>query len=401
MAQTVSGETAIGADEDGVSKLFLLLEPEISGPIAEDLDGTFSVRFEADGSRTGVGSRQSFSSISAPVIKGDDVRLEIDEAYLDIIAGDLDVTVGKQIIAWGSIDGVRVTDTINPARLTESVARNQRPDRIPIWAVRLRGRLGAMDFDLVAAPDPTVNQIALADDAFFPQAPRFLAGLPSTDNLPPITREERNDLIADGTLGARLAFRFEATDLRFSLVSAPDHDGVPVANGPVIEIQHDRRHTIGAELVRQIGPVVARFEVAWTPDAMFNIADTFATQTTQDSRIIAGFGADFTGPLDTYINLQLIIDHAASDERLVRPDTDVITTLRAQKSFADEDYNARLEWFSSFTDGDGVLRLELSRRLNDQMSLFVGGDYFYGPRNGLFGQYVDRSRGLIGLRLEL
>ena len=400
-AQTISGETAIGVDEDGVSKLFLLLEPEVSGSLGTDVDGTISLRLEADGSQTGVGTRRSFSPVSAPLIKGDDVRLEIDEAYLDIIAGDLDITLGKQIIAWGSIDGVRVTDTINPARLTEGVARNQRPDRIPIWAMRLRGRLGAMDFDLVTAPDPTVNQQPLLGDAFFPEAPRLLAGLPSSDGLPPLTREDRGDLIDDATLGARVSFRFEATDLRFSLVSAPDHDGVPVANAAGIELRHARRHTIGAELVRQIGPVVARFELAWTPDAEFNLADTLATQITKDSRIIAGLGSDFTGPFDTYVNLQLIVDHVASDEALVRPDTDVISTVRVQKSFADEDYNARLEWFSGLTDGDGVLRLELSRRLNDQFSLFAGGDYFYGPRDGLFGQYSDRSRILFGLRAEL
>jgi len=294
-----------------------------------------------------------------------------------------------------------VVDTVSPARLTEGLAREPRPDRIPIWAARVQAIAGSFDFDFVVAPDPTVNQFPEPGAAFFPTAPRFLAGLQPTGPLPPITREDRGDLIDDATVGARISYRLDATDFRLSFLRGVDQDGIPVFDGQAIELRHPVRHTIGFEFVRQFGAVVGRLESAWTPDARFVVADTFGTQTAEADRIISGIGADFSGPLETYVNAQLIVDHVSSDQELVRPQTDVISTLRIQKDFEDDLHSARIEWLHSFTDADGLVRAEIERRLDDQFSIFVGGDLFYGSRDGIFGQFSDASRILCGVRFSI
>lgn len=400
-AQTVDGEIIVAADEDGLSRAAVLIEPEAIISVAPAVDAVMSLRMETAGSRTGTGSRSGFSPISAPLVKGDDFRVEIDEFYLSIPAGALEFTLGKQEIAWGSIDGARVVDTISPARLTEGLARNPRPDRIAIWAARMRAIAGRVDFDLVFAPDPTANQLAEPGAAFFPQAPRFLAGFQPTGPLPPITREDRGNLIEDATLGARISYRLDATDLRISFVRGIDQDGVPVFDGQRIELRHPRRHTIGLEFARQFGGVVGRLEAAWTPDARFVVAGSLGSEVAQVDRIVGGMGADFSGPLDTYVNVQLIVDHVSSDLELVRPRTDVISTLRIQKDFDDDLHALRAEWLSSLTDADGLVRLELSRRLDDRFSLFLAGDIFYGSSRGIFGQFSERSRILTGIRFSL
>jgi hypothetical protein len=261
--------------------------------------------------------------------------------------------------------------------------------------------IGRVDLDLVFAPDPTVNQLAEPDAAFFPQAPRFLAGLQPAGPLPPILREDRGDLIGDATIGARISYRLDATDLRVSLVRGIDQDGIPVFDGERIELRHPRRHTIGLEFVRQFGGFVGRLETAWTPDARFVVAGTLGTETDRVDRIVGGLGADFSGPFGSYVNVQLIADHVSSQRALVRPRTDLISTLRIQKDFEDNLHTVRAEWLNSFTDSDGLVRLELSRRLDDRFWFFFGGDIFYGSSRGIFGQFSDKSRILSGIRFSL
>jgi hypothetical protein len=401
-AQTaIDGEIAVGIDEEGLSKALMLIEPEAFVAIGPGIDAVVSLRIEAAGSETGTGSRSGFSPISAPFVKEDDLRMEIDELYFSIPAGALEFTLGKQEIAWGSIDGARVVDTVSPVRLTEGLARVPRPDRIPIWAARIEAIIGSFDFDFVFAPDTTVNQLAEPGAAFFPQAPRFLAGLQPVGPLPPIIREDRGKLVDDATFGARISYRFAATDVRFSVLRGIDQDGVPVFDGQQIELRHPRRHTLGLEFVRQLGAVVGRLEAAWTPDAQFIVANTLGTQVAEADRIVGGMGADFSGPFDSFVNAQVIVDHVSSDRELVRPATDVISTFRIQKEFDDDLHSARLEWLHSLTDADGLFRMDVSRRLDQQFSLFLGVDLFYGSSDGIFGQFADRSRILCGLRFSI
>ena len=388
----VEGSAEIAARDDGISRSGLLVIPEWSDSIGDDVETTLSFRIESALSDTGLGTTSSFSSLSKPLVGGDEFRISINEAYLTFVSEDVDVILGKQEIAWGSIDGVRVTDTVNPKRLTEFLAREPRPDRIPIWAARIKARFGKFDLDVVGAPDPTVNQLPNPGDAFFPTAPRLLGGLPATGPLPPIVSDDRSRLFADGTLAARLSLRLTGLDLRISAVTSADHDGVPRFDGQIVELLHPRRHSYGIEAVRQSGPLVLRFGAAWTPDATFVVAGTFASQTTQADRIVAGAAADLQGPFDSFMNVQLIVDHVASAVSIVRPDTDVFTSVRIQKDFADDQFALQLEAIVSLTDQDALLRAKLKRRVTDNIATFVGSDIFIGPASGLFGQYEDQSR---------
>ena len=393
----VDGNAEIALRDDGLSRAALLVVPRWSDNIDDQVETTLSFRIESAVSDTGLGSTSSFSSISKPLLGGDDVRVSIEETYLTLVADSIDIILGKQEIAWGSIDGVRVTDTVNPKRLTEFLAREPRPDRIPIWATRVKARFGRFDLDLVAAPDPTVNQLPQHGDAFFPTAPRLLGGLSATGSLPPIVSDDRSRFIADGTLAARLSLRLTGLDLRISAVTSADHDGVPQFDGQVVELLHPRRHSYGFETVMQSGPLVLRFGAAWTPDATFVVADTFATEITQADRIVAGVAADLEGPFDSFMNVQMIVDHVWSELPIVRPDTDLFTSVRIQKDFADDHFGLQLEAIVSLTDGDALLRAKLKHRLSENIAAFAGPDIFIGPADGLFGQYEDQSRLRVGI----
>ncbi len=57
------------------------------------------------------------------------------EAYVDAEANDYSLRIGKQQVVWGTADGMKLLDAINPTDYSE-MAQNQMEDsRIPVWMV--------------------------------------------------------------------------------------------------------------------------------------------------------------------------------------------------------------------------------------------------------------------------
>jgi hypothetical protein len=397
---SVDGRAAVAVDAKGLAQAYLLVVPEWEAALSDSVWAEMSVRLEAAGGDTGIGDVSGFSPLSEPVPHdGADVRAEIDRLILRIEGERLSLDLGKQVLAWGSLDGIRITDQFNPVRLTEGLARAPRPDRIPIWAARLRARMGPVMLDLAASPDPTVNQLAQPGDRFFPKAPRFRGGFGPDIQLPELTREDRDRLVADGVLGARLSIEAGRTDLRFSALSGPEQQGVlrPSREGGVV-LEHDRRTLFGAEFVRPAGDLILRAEVAFSPDLPVNLEGPALLDDEDRSQVLAGIGADFFGPSETFVNVQLLLDHIPEGERLIRPQTDAVATVSAKKRWADERWGVSAEWLQSLSQGDGLTRAELSRRVNDTFDLTFGADVFHGTEDGIFGQFREESRILIGVR---
>ena len=62
-------------------------------------------------------------------------RDALREAYVDMEQGDWSIRAGKQQVVWGTADGMKLLDTINPTDYSE-MAQNQMEDsRIPVWMV--------------------------------------------------------------------------------------------------------------------------------------------------------------------------------------------------------------------------------------------------------------------------
>ncbi|MEL7028752.1 MAG: hypothetical protein AAGL49_05940, partial [Pseudomonadota bacterium] len=307
-----AAEFKMAFDDDGRQQTRFRLEPTYEGSFWGDVQTEIGLRFETAPGPTGLGAVSGYSGISKPLVRGEDVRLEIDKANVRFEVGETTFFVGKQTIAWGALDGVRVNDAFNPARLNEFVVIDDRPDRIPLWAARARGQIGGLTYDAAVAPDPTVNQFAEAGDTFFPVAPRFRGGAPADAPIPELRRTSRNDLIEDAVIAGRLATTWDGTDFSVSVTSGPDPDAVlrPVEGGGAIELRHPRRTLIGAEVVRAVGPTLARIELAASPGQTFN-AGSLAQGLREDdgTRILAGVGVDWNAPQDVFVTFQAVVDH--------------------------------------------------------------------------------------------
>ena len=62
-------------------------------------------------------------------------RDPLREAYVDTEANDWSIRAGKQQVVWGTADGMKLLDAINPTDYSE-MAQNQMEDsRIPVWMI--------------------------------------------------------------------------------------------------------------------------------------------------------------------------------------------------------------------------------------------------------------------------
>ncbi|MFT6094907.1 MAG: hypothetical protein ACJA2Q_002814 [Pseudohongiellaceae bacterium] len=107
--------------------------------------------------------------------------------------------------------------------------------------------------------------------------------------------------------------------------------------------------------------------------------------------MLAGVGLDWDLPDSVFLNLQLGVD-SISGKGAVRQDTDVITTLRLQKSFANDRLRASTEILSNLADGDGTFRPGVAWQVNDALRLETGLDLIWGEVDGLIGQFNGDDR---------
>ena len=388
----VSQTLATGLDNGNADFAKLEIRPDIGVRFDRSWRADLALRFEGAAGDTGLGSVETYGDLSRPLTLGPDARIEIEEAILSWRRRSTRLSLGKQSLAWGVLDGLQVTDRFDAVRRREAVFTEQRPERISRWGARAEFNWADVRWDLAASFDGTSDQLADPGDTYAVRAPRFRAGLPAGAALPELTVETPGE----PTLGISGSRRLGASDFSALVIHGPDTEPVfrPVATD--VALEYDTRTLIGATWQRSAGPRVWRVETAWVADQPVNLEGPGLATDTR-SRWLAGAGVDWDLPDDVFLNAQLGVDHVEGGG-LVRPNTDVITTLRVQRSFANETWRASAELLGSLTEGDGTLRPALSWQVNDRLRLQAGIDLVWGDEDGIFGQFSNTDRAWLKVR---
>jgi len=392
----------VGADgEEGrIALSRLSLRPSIQLRAGTHWDIDMAARLEAAYDRTGLGTVRSFSPAARPLIDGDHVRLGIDRLVISRRFGDNRLSLGKQTVPWGVLDGLQITDRFDPVRRRDFVLTEVRPERLARWGLRWRHDGEGLRADLAVAFDPTVNQLAQSGDRFEPMAPRLRGGLDGdlAGASIALRQSDRGRYWHDATFGLRLGHSLGRADVSLLALSGPDTDPLlqlisSDSRQPLIELDYPRRELIGATLEVPEGSRVWRMELAHIPDQPLNTESTTPLSSDRRGRTLAGLGMDWNAPRGWFVNAQLAVDHIDGGRpEAVRPRTDVITTLRAQRGFMQDELKWRSEILASLSDGDGVVRSAFDWQASDALSLSMGFDWLFGTRKGLFGQYRDASQ---------
>lgn len=395
-SSSLQTETVLAtATRGGLSQARVTLLPETRLRLGRTWSAEGRLRLEGAASDTGLGTRETYSTVSKPWQSGNDVRVEIDAATLSWRKRTTQLTLGKQTVAWGVLDGVQVTDRFDAVRRREVVFTQERPERISRWGARARFRLGDTRLDAAAAFDGSVNQLARTGDAFDIRAARSRGGLPA--GIVPTSIDV--DVPSDPTLGLRASRTIGTSDTSVMVIHGPDTEPVFLADGTGVELGYPTRTLLGATWQRAAGARVWRLEGAYIPRQPVNLAPAQGLMTARESRWLIGSGLDWSLPGGIFLNAQLAVDHIdAGNTELARPETDVVSTLRLQRSFSNERWRAVLEMINVLSDGSGSLRPSLTWQQSDSLALDVGADLIWGQERDLIGQFEQASRVYLRVR---
>jgi hypothetical protein len=357
-------------------------------------------RAEVADDEIGLGANNAYSSASRPLINNSSTRVELDRVFVQWRNRVHSFTLGKQVTPWGVLDGVQITDRFDPVRRRDFVFTDVRPDRIARWGARWRNQVGNFKLDASLAVDGTVSQQADVGALFFNTSTRFTGGAIVSNAPLVITPQTRSSGLEQSTFGMRVTHPLGQGDLSLLSFRGPDTDPIlalqnsPSINQPLaIELRYKRRTLFGASYDINLGETVVRGEIAYIPDQAINVMGDTLLESGETKRLLAGIGIDWNAPAQWFVNAQLAIDRLDdSGVTLVRPATDTIATLRAQRLFLNGRLLFKGELLGTLNQQDGVLRPELAYEYNDKLKLRSGIDWLFGDENGQFGQFKDNSR---------
>jgi hypothetical protein len=82
------------------------------------------------------------------------------ELYVDTSINDFNVRIGKQQVVWGTADGMKLLDIINPTDYREMAQNSMEESRIPVWMINAEKYLDNGDTIQMILSEPRENVFA-------------------------------------------------------------------------------------------------------------------------------------------------------------------------------------------------------------------------------------------------
>ncbi len=359
--------------------------------------------------------RGSYSTGTKPVLLTDQSDVDLRELYYDRAIGDWYFSLGKQQVVWGKADGLKVLDLVNPQSFSEFILEEFDESRIPLWTINAERKVGEIlpgdwTLQLLWIPDQTYHALPKQDATFAFTSPRLVPSTPPGIEARLLSPQRPDKIFDDSDAGIRLIGFLGGWDLTLNYLYQYYNQPAfhrQVVSGPVPSVEivprYHRTHVIGATVSRAFGDWVVRGEAAYLTDRRFltdAVSDADGVVASPELGYVLGL--DWSGLSDTFISAQLF-QSWLSDYRsgVTRPQLDTTFTVLARRDFWNETLTAEVLWIANTNDGDGLVRPKIAYDLQENLEIFAGLDLFYGDRNGLFGQFNERDRFLVGLELGL
>ena len=356
--------------------------------------------------------RDSYSSISRPLLIGDSAELELREFYFETSTGKNYITIGKQQVVWGKADGLKVLDVVNPQSFREFILDDFEDSRIPLWMMSYEWQIdNDSSLQLLWIPDQTMHALPNANATYAFSSPRLVPIAPSgiAVEVSPVNRPSR--IFTDSDIGFRWSAFIGGWDL--SLNYLYHYYDLPVyyqrlsvtPEGPKVFIQpeYERSHLTGGTFSNSFGDLTLRGELGYSTDRFYltsNISDKDGIVKSDEFSYVLGF--DWFGYKDTLLSFQffqsIVLD---SPTGLTRPSVDTTLTFLVQKEFFNDTLKAEILVLQNLKDNDGLIRPKMNYEWIDDFKVWVGADIFHGERKGVFGQFNANDRIVFGLDVVL
>jgi hypothetical protein len=224
-----------------------------------------------------------------------------------------------------------------------------------------------------------------------------------------LARPDRPSGIAEGDAGARYSLFLGGWDMSFNYLY--HHLDEPVFyqslemldTGPLVTVapEYERSHLGGMTLSNAFADFTLRAELVYNSDRYFISRDIGDRGVTESAEVTSVIGLDWQlGRFDAFISGQWFQSHLLDHESAtVRSENTHTFSLLVQKNFANETWTLDAIGMYSVDDEDSLLQLKLRHLLFGNTEIWVGADIYSGDDEGVFGQFSDRDRALMGIEV--
>ena len=380
-------ESTLYFDDD--SKVF------VSGIVEGDLkDNIYPGRYETS----------NYSSLSKPAVLGTVGKAELRELYYEKEFEQLNLKIGKMQSVWGKADGIKLLDVLNPQDFSEFILQPFDESRIPLWSLDLNYIFNdALQMEIISIPDTTYHKLPQSGADYAFTTPRIIPQAPNGVSVR-VQKSQKSDLsLKNSDIGAKVTTTFD--DLEVSFYALYAYDDIPVlfqsfdANTMEVTISpvYKRFELYGLSSDYAKGDFVFRLESAYIKDRYY--LNTNKPQGVKKSDTASYvFGVDWYGLEQSVVSAQLYQSVLLNfDDGFMRDKVDTTMTLLYKKEWLNETLHFEALGIYNFNDKDGLLKPRLSYEINDETLLYSELDYFFGNKNGLYGEFRDVDRVVIGI----
>ena len=302
-------------------------------------------------------------------------------------------------------------DIVNPQDFREFIYDEWEDSRIPLWTVNLEIPIKNWLMQLLWIPDRTYHKIPEPNSTFSFTSPMIIPKSPPGVklNLNSIQRPKR--FFSDSDMGIRFSRFWNGWDLTLNYLYHYDDTPIPFSKVSFSRIipeatvspRFKRAHMAGGTFSNAFGNLVVRGEAGYTFNKYFVVNDRNNSKgVVEADEFSYVLGFDWSGIEDTFLSLQLfqgIITRSQSG--LIRDQVETNVSFYASHDFFNTTLHTEFIWLQNLNKGDGFFLPRISYQIKDMVVLKAGFELFYGGSNGLFGQFDNNDRFILGIELGL
>jgi len=371
----------------GFSMLRPELEVTLKNRFSDKWQGQISVRGFYD-TVYGLRGRDDYTP---QVLDEYEKELELKDTYIQgSLTDNLDTKIGRQVVFWGTLDNLRVTDVLNPLDLRLPGLTDIDDLRLPVTMVKLDYYFGNWALSGMAIPEVRFSKLPVFGSDFYPfPTPRPPEDVPDNgfQNVP---------------YAAALTGVFSGWDIGFygANIFADQAYAEPISPGQFVR-KHARINMLGTATNFAIGNWLLKAEAAWFDGLRYT-----NTPGIQYARIDLGGGVEYSGFSEATVSLEAANRHIFDyNARLELPPDEIRENefqwaLRIAKDFLNDTLTLTLlaSTFGIKADDGAFERLEAEYNFTDAVSLRGGVVLYQAGDKGLFQDVEANDRLFVVLK---
>jgi len=365
-----------------------MLRPELELTLKKKFSESWQGQISAWGYYDLVYSLRGRDNYTTEVLDSYEKELQLRDTFIQgSLTEKLDTKIGRQVVVWGTLDNLRVTDVLNPLDLRVPGLTDIDDLRLPVTMAKLDYYFGDWNLAGMVIPEIRFSKLPVFGSDFYP----------SPVPLPPADMPE--DAFGNPEYAAALTGIFSGWDIAFYWANIYDDQSYSQVTSPgpppQLILKHARINMLGAAFNIAAGNWLLKAESAWLDGIKYT-----NTPGVKYSRIDLGAGIEYSGFQDATLSLEIANRNINGfNEELKLPPAELRENefqwvARIMKSYLNDTLTLTLlaSTFGIKADDGAFQRLDAEYDVTDAISIRGGVVFYQSGDKGKFKNIGDNDR---------